>query len=1322
MLLVDDEPAVADLAALHLERVHEDITVEVETSVEAALARFEREPETVDCIVADYNMPHMNGLEFLAAVRETHPDIPFILFTGKGSEEIASEAISAGVTDYLQKGMGTEQYELLANRIENAVTAHHAEKRATELTRINGVITDVQRELVRRSTREEIEESVCRCFAESKPYTLAWIGEPSENEEFVRRARAGVSEDYVDEITVRTDDTPRGRGPVGTAFRTGEIQVTRSIAENEYFEPWREAAERYGHESVIALPLSYAGTTYGILAIYSNRRNAFDATERDALAELSRTVGRAIHATETRDQLECRERALAESERKYRSLIDAAPDAVIVADADTGKIVETNAAAETLLGRSRTEIIGMHQSELHPAGETERYRELFERHVRSSGAEIARFEDGSEVFAVRANGEKIPVEISASIVEVGEQALIYGLFRDVSTHREYERELRAERAVTESIFEALPDSVYAFDAGGKMLRWNDEFAATVGYTDEEIAEMNCLEFIPEADREWILGKIGDIIEEDTTVTIESGFVTKAGEVVPQEFRGARLTDGEEVLGLIGTGRDVTERNRREETIAALHEATRELVRAENEKTVATATAEATEQILGFPITAVRLYDSTTDTLEPAAVTDATARLLGDRPTYTRGEGFPWRAFRSGEPVVVGGDGSPTVDDVPVRHRLYVPIGDHGTVSIASLDDAFDDTDIRLTRILAANAAVALDRVERATQLRRYERMLDAAGDMVYALDAEGRFTAVNDTLVSETGYTREELLGEEISTWITADDAERGEALIRGLLRAEAFESASDAYEITAPTADGDVIPGEARIALLRSNGTFEGSVGVVRDITARKEYEELLESLHNATREMMDAPTRMDVADVAVETAERVLDMPLNGIWFADENALRPVAHSEAGRELIGTPPTYTAGEGLAWEVFETGETQRYDHVDREENALNPETPIRSEITVPLGEYGILTIGSTEPEQFDESDVSLAKLLAANTEAALNRAEREHQLVVEHDRLTALFENIPEATLSCELVDGEPIVKRANSRFEDVFGYPTEDVLGKSIDEFVVPPEREEEATEFNEVLLRGETIQTTVRRQTMDGLRDFLLHVVPLELGERNVEGYAIYTDITDQKRRERELERQNELLDGFASVISHDLRNPMSVVQGRLELAQHDCASEHHEPAMDALSRMNTLIEDVLTLARQGKVIGDTERVSLSTVAETAWQTAGNGTANLTVENLGEVEADSGRLTRLFENLFRNAVEHAGTESDVVVGESENGFFVADNGPGIPESEREKIFEHGYSTAETGTGLGLMIVRSIAEAHGWDVRVGESEMGARFEVRTQ
>ena len=99
---------------------------------------------------------------------------------------------------------------------------------------------------------------------------------------------------------------------------------------------------------------------------------------------------------------------------------------------------------------------------------------------------------------------------------------------------------------------------------------------------------------------------------------------------------------------------------------------------------------------------------------------------------------------------------------------------------------------------------------------------------------------------------------------------------------------------------------------------------------------------------------------------------------------------------------------------------------------------------------------------------------------------------------------------------------------------------------------------------------------------------------------------------------------------------------------------------------------------------------------------------------------VDADVDRLTQLFENLFRNAVEHGGPDVSVLVDTCEGGFFVADNGPGIPAEKRAEVFKQGVTGSETGTGYGLSIVTDIVEGHGWGIEVGESDAGgARFEV---
>ena len=175
ILHVDDEPDVADLAKTFLERNNArfDITT-TDTAADGLEIIHTRPP---DCVVSDYNMPGTDGLEFLQTVRESYPDLPFILFTGKGSEAVASDAIAADVTDYLQKRRGTEQYELLANRIENAVRARRETERANRqghLMRLTEFAGDTGGFEVNMDTREVLlTDGTCRLVGLSDEETLS---------------------------------------------------------------------------------------------------------------------------------------------------------------------------------------------------------------------------------------------------------------------------------------------------------------------------------------------------------------------------------------------------------------------------------------------------------------------------------------------------------------------------------------------------------------------------------------------------------------------------------------------------------------------------------------------------------------------------------------------------------------------------------------------------------------------------------------------------------------------------------------------------------------------------------------------------------------------------------------------------------------------------------------------------------------------------------------------------------------------------------------------------------------------------------------------
>ncbi|GGK62365.1 sensor histidine kinase [Haloarcula sebkhae] len=238
--------------------------------------------------------------------------------------------------------------------------------------------------------------------------------------------------------------------------------------------------------------------------------------------------------------------------------------------------------------------------------------------------------------------------------------------------------------------------------------------------------------------------------------------------------------------------------------------------------------------------------------------------------------------------------------------------------------------------------------------------------------------------------------------------------------------------------------------------------------------------------------------------------------------------------------------------------------------------------------------------------------------------------------------------------------------------------------------------------------------------------------------------------QRLRRAAIEQRNERLDEFAAVVAHDLRNPLNVASGQLELERMDRDSEHLETAAKAMDRMETLVDRTLTLARSGHVISDTEAVALGELIDSCWEAVPTANATLQNEMTAIIDADPDRLRHLFENLFRNAVEHGSTGSrtqsgdsaehgstssrpaadddlehgsadlTLRVGEMAEGFYVADDGSGIPAEMRDAVLDDGYTTTDGEGGLGLAIVQRIVEAHGWEIDVTESDRGGtRFEI---
>ncbi|PSP87053.1 hypothetical protein BRC87_12545 [Halobacteriales archaeon QS_4_66_20] len=539
---------------------------------------------------------------------------------------------------------------------------------------------------------------------------------------------------------------------------------------------------------------------------------------------------------------------------------------------------------------------------------------------------------------------------------------------------------------------------------------------------------------------------------------------------------------------------------------------------------------------------------------------------------------------------------------------------------------------------------------------------------------------------------------------------------------------------------------------------------------------------LHEVATAMQTAASVEEIYELTVDAAVDILGFDWCAVEIATEGRFEVAAVSEEAPLEVGVQPI-TTDHGVTGEVYMNGESEIIGDVRNHARAEPTIEAFRSGLTVPIGDRGVFQGISSEPYFFDEDDLELAELLITHTTAALdrveetqrlnklNRATRQLMTAETHEAVAREGRDIASAVLNAALTvvfyhdEGLLVPMAATATASEVLEGPTP-IEG--------PDDGSGESPRWA-AMAQGET----VRDATVDDDRWELLNV---PLGEQgvlcvgsrvqgafgggdvvlaetlaaNIEAAFTRAD-REQRRREqaRQLQRQNERLDRFASIVSHDLRNPLHIASTRAALAREEPDGEHVEAIQNALDRMETIIDDTLSLARQGKTVEETEPVALSKVAARSWDQVDTAGASLEIVSDATVQADADRLQNVFENLFRNAVKHGSTSPrshapedavergstsprshvpedavehgstepsplSVRIGTLPEGFYVEDTGSGIPAGEREQVFNLGYSSDPDGTGFGLAIVGEIVESHGWTITVAESnEGGARFEI---
>ena len=1067
VLYVDDDPDFAELTATYLQRADDRIVVETATNATDGLERLSA--SQIDCIVSDYDMPGRDGIAFFEAVREDFPDVPFILFTGKGSEAVASRAISAGVTDYLQKQSGTSQYTLLANKIENAVTTTRSRERAATISRVREVLREINQRLVRARSRDDIESAVCRTLSQVDPYRLAWIGVRAETDDQITpRAFAGEAAEYLEEIPLLIEGTDATTVPPRRAFDDRELATAQSIPEDPPEDTWRALAREYGIRGIAAIPLLYDDTLYGVVTVYSERADFFDEQERDLLGELGQDVAHAIHRVESERELREQRSDL----RLYKRAVESSNDLLAGIDTeytlifaneryrDFHEIAEDDIGDLTLPG-----VLG----EEWEAGIKQREDEVLNGNVLRYEAERTGPDGEQRVFSV----QDYPLRDDDGTITG-----VVGSMRDITERTERERELRQIKERLDLAVDAAELGIWDWDVRNDTVQFNDQWAEMLGYSPADIdSHLDAWEArvhpddLPEAREKLqahLSGETAYYDDEHRMGTADGSWmwIRDVGNVVERDER-------DDPVRAVGVHLDIDERKQRERAL------------------------EASE----------RRYRSLFES-NPAVVWVEDFSAVRDYIEALRTD----------------------VDDV----QAYLEANPEEIYTILDLVETLDVS----------------------------EQALDRYG----APSKEALLANVGELFTPEAYEANAEL-------WRRLAD---GETHFRVQTVAETFDGdrLDEILDVRVPDAHADEY---SRVYL------------TAIDVTEREQYERKLEALHDVATALQAGESVEYVYERTIEASRKILEFDLSVIDVAADGVLRNVALSEDIPERATSE--LSIEEGIAGKTYRTGESLLIDDILAHPEA-EPQGPFRSGISVPIDDHGVFQAVAEQPGAFDESDLELAELLVSHTESALDRLEHE-------------------------------------------------------------------------------------------------------------------------------RRLERHNERLAEFASIVSHDLRNPLSVARGNVELLAEAYDAEALDTVMDAHERMATLIDDLLALTLERDAGIDVETLDLGELATSCWETVATADATLVVETEQSVRADRSQLQHTLQNLFGNAVEHGGTDVTVTIGDLDDGFYVADDGPGIPAAERSAVFDVGYSN-DDGTGYGLAIVERAVDVHGWEIAVTDSsDGGARFEI---
>lgn len=1006
--------------------------------------------------------------------------------------------------------------------------------------------------------------------------------------------------------------------------------------------------------------------------------DAIAAGVTDYLQKESGTGHYAVLANKVRNAVESyrqRERAQASHDR-LRQVIDMLPQLVFAKD-EVGEFLLANEATADAYGATVSDLEGSKDADF-----TDRKKEA----EQSRAADRAVIESGGpthipEEQLTTADGNTRVLEttkIPYDPVETDGKAVL-GVSTDITERKEREAELERQFAA----MEAAMDGISILNEDLEYSYMNQAHADVFDYDADELLGSSWRRLYGDDETVRIEQEVFPVLESEGEWRGETVGKRRDGTEVCQEVALSLLEDG----NVICTNQDITSHKNREQELEQTNTVLRTIVEnlpvgvlVEDAKRDVLMANDLLGETLGVPVTGDQLIGR-----DCAAAAEELKELFADPQQF--------------------------IDDVINRIERREPVRNE---ELTLANGHVVERDYVPYTLPAGDAHLWLyrdvtKRKQREQELKRSRQFLRDTQEVAHIggweFDLQSETLRWSDEVYRIHGLNPDaDVTIEDAVEFYHPDDRETvRDAFDRLTTGGEPYN-----LELRIVTADGDTRWISTLGEPVSDGDTVVVVQGTFQDITERKAREEEL---------------RM-VRDQFERFAGNVQDA-----FF-----LLPVDYSEtlyvnsAVKRIYGITPEEAYDDPMAWlrHVHPDDKHELLEQVEAQQSE-SPEWPIKQEFRVDHPDRGMRWVRASL-DVLDDETGSPSRLTGITTDIT-EQIEREQQLAAQTEELEqlatkyasqyrTLFEESPVMTVLTRSEDGRPVIEDCNGQFVETLGYDVDAVIGCELTEFYTPESADKLQSGGYSQSLAGEFTNENRDLVAADGeVTETVLRSVPRRTVDGDTIGtVAMYIDISERES----VKRANEQLEEFTSVVSHDLRNPLNVATGRLELLSDECDSEHLNGLRKALRRMETLIGDLLTLAREGETVTDTQAVNLAALTNGCWETVETSQATLIDNTTCDIQADRSRLKQVFENLFRNAVEHGQTDVTVTVGELANGFYIEDDGQGISPDERDDVFEAGYSQSTGGTGFGLSIVEQIITAHDWQIRVTDgSDGGARFEI---